>query len=254
MHRSISIFDTKPLNFAHRGYTVSAPENTLAAFQAALDLGVDGIEFDVRTCKSGEVVVFHDSMLTRMTNGRGFVKNKTLAELKRLKIRGQNPDMNHPIPTLEEVIELVNGRAILNVEIKTKGLPKDHIEGKVVAILRQYGIEYNTILSSFNPIVMRRIKKIDDEIITGFLMDKSFTVRYSEIPLTKLAGAKAIHLENNLAKDSFIRKIQALGFYCVVWNVNNPEEMRRLIDLDVNGIITDRPGQMKEIKFSAPHA
>ncbi len=244
------IFEKKPLNFAHRGFTAKAPENSLAAFQAAIDLGVDGIELDVRTCKTGEVVVFHDPTLNRMTTGRGFVKNKTLTELKKIKIKSDNPDINHQIPTLEEVIEFVNEQAILNVEIKTKGLPKDHIEDKVMAILEQYGIGYNTILSSFNPLVIRRLKKIDDQIITGFLIDKNFTVRYSEIPLTKLSGAKAIHLENDLARDSLIRKIQAFGFYCLIWNVNKPNEMQHLIDLDINGIITDRPEQLKEIQFT----
>ncbi|MFQ5824195.1 MAG: glycerophosphodiester phosphodiesterase [bacterium] len=253
MQKSISIFEQETLNFAHRGFTVSAPENSLAAFQAALELGVDGIELDVRTCKTGEVVVFHDPTLARMTNGRGFIKGKTLTELKSLRLNSQNPELSQRIPTLEEVLELVNGRIILNVEIKTKGLPKDHIENKVVAILRQYGIENKTIISSFNPIVIRRLRKINDQLLTGFLMDRSFSVRYSEIPLTKLSGAKAIHLENSLAKDSIIRKIQEFGFFCVVWSVNDPNVMQHLIDLGVNAIITDKPNLLKSLKKSAIH-
>lgn len=248
MYNSISIFESKTLNLAHRGFTAEAPENSLAAFQAALELEVDGIELDVRTCKTGEVVVFHDPTLSRMTDGRGFVKGKSLKELKNLRIKSQNSELNLRIPTLEEVIELVNGQVILNIEIKTKGLPKDHIEHKVVDILRQYGIEYKTILSSFNPIVIRRLKKIDDQLLTGFLMDKNFTVRYSEIPLTKLSRAQAIHLERSLAKESFIRKFQEFGFYCVVWSVNDPKEMTRLIRLGVNAIITDKPDLLKELK------
>lgn len=244
---SESIFGEKILNFAHRGYTARAPENSVAAFEAALDLGVDGIELDVRTCKSGEVIVFHDPTLQRLTNGRGFVKAKTLSEVKSLHLLSDHELPPQRIPTLQEVIELVKGRALLNVEIKTRGLPKDGIEEKVLAILRQYNIEYETLISSFNPLVIRRLRKLDPELVTGFLVDGSFSVRRSEIPLSRIAGAKAIHLEQSLAKKTVLEKLQKLGFYCVVWGVNDPRQMQRLVDLRVHGIITDRPEALKAI-------
>ena len=243
----------KTLNVAHRGFKVTAPENSLAAFNAAVELGVDGIELDVRTCKSGEVVVFHDPILARMTNGRGFVKNKTLAELKRLRIKSANPELDERIPTLAELIEQVRGKVFLNVEIKTNGLPKNHFEEKVVAILRQYGIEYQTIISSFNPIVLRRIRKIDDQIITGYLIEKNFSVRNSEIPMTKLAGAKAIHLEKTLAKEKLIKKMRDRGMYSVVWTVNDPELMKQFLKLRVHAIITDRPDLLKRLNSRPTH-
>ncbi|NIV92440.1 hypothetical protein GWN42_06455 [candidate division KSB1 bacterium] len=244
------LFTEKTLNFAHRGYTGEAPENSLAAFRAAIELGVDGIELDVRTCKTGEVMVFHDPTLARMTNGRGFVKNKSLSELKSLTINSQNSKLKEALPTLEEVIELVKGKVFLNVEIKTKGLPKDHIEGKVVEILRHYGIEHQTIVSSFNPIVIRRLRKIDDQIMTGYLVDKNFTFPSSEIPLSKLAGARAIHLEESLVKDKLIEKIHDAGFLTIVWGVNDFNMMKKLIELGVHGIITDKPDQLKTIQAS----
>ncbi|MFQ5751040.1 MAG: glycerophosphodiester phosphodiesterase [bacterium] len=235
------------MNFAHRGFTAAAPENSLAAFKAAADLGVDGIELDVRTCKTGEVVVFHDPTVTRMTDGRGFVKNKTLAELKSLRIKYQNKILDEHIPTLAEVIEFLSGRALLNVEIKTNGLPKNHIEHKVVEILKHYGLEYTTIISSFNPMVLRRIKKIDREIVTGYLIDKNFNVRNSEISLTKLFGAKAVHLELSLAKEKLIKKIEQFGYFSVVWSVNDPARMKQLFAMGVNGMITDKPDLLKKI-------
>lgn len=241
------IFNNRTLNFAHRGFTERAPENSLAAFAAALELGVDGIELDVRSCKTGEVVVFHDPTLNRLTDGRGFVKHKTLTELKNLRIVTQHADLHQSIPTLAEVIELVGDRAILNIEIKTKGLPKDHIEERVVDILKGYGIAYKTLISSFNPLVIRRLRKIDDQLITGFLMDKNFGLLYSELPITRLAGARAVHLEQSLASDPFIHKIREFGLYCLVWSVNDPQEMQRLINLGVQGIITDKPDLLKNI-------
>ena len=248
------IFKQKPLNFAHRGFTASAPENSMAAFKAAIELGAHGIELDVRTCKTGELVVFHDPTLARLTNGRGFIKNKTLEELKELRINTHGGKTDEQIPTLEEVIELVDGRALLNVEIKTNGLPKNHIENKVVEVLRNYGIEYKTIISSFNPLVMRRLKRIDNQLLTGFLIDNNFNVRRSEILLTKFSGAKAIHLEKSLATEAFIKKVRTLGFYCIVWSVNDPAVMERLANMGVEAIITDKPDLLKNINMSLQHA
>lgn len=254
MDRENSIFKQKPLNFAHRGFTASAPENSMAAFKAAIELGVHGIELDVRTCKTGELVVFHDPTLGRMTNGRGFIKNKTLAELKELRIKTQGGMTGEQLPTLKEVIELIDDRALLNVEIKTNGLPKNGIENKVVEVLRHYGIEDKTIISSFNPLVMRRISKIDNQLLTGLLIDKSFKGRRAEILLTKFSGAKAIHLEKSLAKETFIKKVQTLGFYCIVWGVNDPAAMERLTNMGVEAIITDKPDLLKNINVSLQYA
>ncbi|MFQ5603265.1 MAG: glycerophosphodiester phosphodiesterase [bacterium] len=240
------IFGNKTLNFAHRGFTERAVENTLSAFQAALELGVDGIELDVRTCKTGEVVVIHDPTVTRLTNGRGFVKSKTLSELKALRIKGVDGEFDEQIPTLAEVLDLVGEKTILNVEIKTKGLPKDHIEQKVVDVLRAYALEYKSIISSFNPLVLRRIKKIDEKIMSGYLIDKNFNVRNSEISLSKLAGARAIHLEWRLATENLIQKIKDSGYYLMVWSVNEPKMMQRYLQLGVHGIITDRSDLLNE--------
>lgn len=226
----------------------------MAAFRAALELGVDGIEFDVRTCKSGEVVVFHDPTLNRMTDGRGFVKSKTLAELKGFRIKTDNPLLDERIPTLEQLIEAVRGRARMNVEIKTKGLPRDHVEEKVVEILRHYRVEQETVVSSFNPIVLRRIRKIDSQIVTGYLLDKNFTFRNSEIPLSRLAGAQAIHFEKTLLNQKLLAKVREMNIYSAVWTVNDPLQMQQFLNMGVHVIITDRPDLlMKESKSKGHH-
>ena len=142
----------------------------------------------------------------------------------------------------------------MNVEIKTNSLPKNSIEKKIVEVLRHYGIEYKTIISSFNPLVMRRLKKIDNQLLTGFLIDKNFNVRRSEIFLTKFAGAKAIHLEKSLAKEAFIKKVRTLGFYCVVWSVNDPAMMERLTNMGVEAIITDKPDLLMDVNLNLQHA
>jgi glycerophosphoryl diester phosphodiesterase len=101
---------------------------------------------------------------------------------------------------------------------------------------------------------VRRLKKIDDQLLTGLLIDKNFNVRRSEILFTKFAGAKAIHLEKSLAKEAFIKKVQTVGFYCVVWSVNEPAMMERLTNMGVDAIITDKPDLLKNINGSLHHA
>ena len=97
-------------------------------------------------------------------------------------------------------------------------------------------------------------KRIDNQLLTGFLIDNNFNVRRSEILLTKFSGAKAIHLEKSLATEAFIKKVQTLGFYCIVWSVNDPAVMERLANMGVEAIITDKPDLLKNINMSLQHA
>jgi len=241
------IFEKRPLNIAHRGFTKEAPENSLAAFENAIALGVDGIELDVRTCKSGEIVVFHDAYLGRMTSGRGFVKNKTLTELKQQRLLLGGVETAEEIPTLDEVIALTKAKLFVNIEIKTNGLPGNNIEEKLVDLLHRRGVAGDVLISSFNPLVVRRFKKIDGTILTGYLIDKKIKIKNTEIFLSKLTGARAIHLEKTLAREPLLRKMHEFGFYSMIWTVNDRADMTSLRDLGVNGIITDKPDMLKQL-------
>ena len=110
-----SVVAQHPQIIGHRGAMGYAPENTVLSIQKALDLGVDGIEIDVFRCQSGEIVVFHDKKLNKLTNGKGEVQQKTWAQLQELQVMG-----SEPIPVLEEIIQLINGRVRLNIELKGK--------------------------------------------------------------------------------------------------------------------------------------
>ncbi len=238
--------NNRTLNYAHRGFTANAIENTLAAFEAALDLGVDGIELDVRTCQSGEVVVFHDHRIDRLTAGTGLVKNMSLSDLKKYAIGGQ--DSGQLIPTLAEVLETIKGRASVNVEIKANGLPAGHaIEEKVVGILKDFGLLRETIISSFSPLIVRRVRKVDKAARSGFLVDKNISVRNGELLFTRVAGAQAIHLEHSLLTKTLARKISDRNYDCLVWTVNEAAQMRKFLNLGVYAIITDKPDLLKNI-------
>lgn len=154
-----------PVRYAHRGlHDKNLPENSLAAFAAAVERGY-GIELDVRTTKDGKLVVFHDSDLKRMTGAEGEVSQMTLAELKELRLDGTQ----ERIPTFEEALSLIDGEVPLLVEIK-RGFEKSDVEEKTVAVLKKYKGEY--IIESFNPLTVREIKKNLPHICRGILSFK----------------------------------------------------------------------------------
>lgn len=220
----------------------------MKAFRDAMQLGADGIELDVRRCRSGEVVVFHDSRLDRMTNGNGLLKNTPLAGLKTLRIVHQGRETEEQIPTLEEVLDLVRDKMLVNIEIKANGLPtRNNLEEKVLQICGRFGLEYKVILSSFNPLTVRKVRKLDEQVLNGFIIDKNFNIGNTELLLGKVARARAIHMESSLLTAALARKISRRGLYCLVWTVNAREAMRRFVQLGVNGIITDKPDVLDSI-------
>jgi len=239
------------LNFAHRGYTKDAPENSIAAFKAAATLGVDGIEFDVRVCASGEVVVFHDQYVKRMTGMPGQVKMLNLNDLRDLRLVQNGHPITENIPTLTEAVEAIDKNSIINIEIKSNGLPNRHrIEEKVVDILTQYDLFDRTIISSFHPLIMRRFGKLNPQIIKGFLFDKTFNVSQTQVIFTKIAKARAIHIKGSLLKSDLVKKIKARGYACVAWTINERARMNELLNLGVHAIITDRPDLLKQLSMS----
>lgn len=247
--RSSIVFDGNLRVFGHRGAPEMAPELTLAGFAAALEVGADGVELDVRLCRTGEVVVIHDATLGRTTDGHGFVRKKSLSELKQYDAGSYY----HPrfagerIPTLAEVLELIDQRGLINVEIKGRGYPKDDIERKVLDVIYRYGVEDRTIISSFNPIILRRVARLDPEMPTGYLIDRNFSVGRSEQMLARLSGAQALHLHSALLRPSLVQRVREKGFHVVVWDVDTSEEMHRAIELGVDAVITDRPSLMKRL-------
>lgn len=235
------------LNIAHRGFTADAPENSLKAFEQAIALGVDGIELDVRTCKTGEVVVFHDAKLDRMTAADGLVKQTPLSGLRDLRLVQNGKETDQRIPLLQEVLELTGDKLLVNIEIKATGLPAKHsIEEKVLDICRELGLMQKTIISSFHPLIVRKLRKLDDRVTNGFIIDKNFRVGNSRLFFSKMAAARAIHPERTLLNPVLTQKIAEHGFLCFVWTVNEPTDMLQLIDWGVHGIITDRPDILME--------
>jgi glycerophosphoryl diester phosphodiesterase len=245
------------LNFAHRGASHDAPENTLAAFHLAREMGADGVELDVQTSKDGEAVVIHDFAVDRTTDGQGLVKDKTLAELKALDAGSwfDDPSINsgrrrfagQRIPTLQEVIVEVGHQLLLNIELKAKVFGSADLVAEVVRLIEDHNLIHRAIVSSFNPFVLRRVKRLNPRINTGLLYFFDLPANLIRALLIVLAGPDALHPEKRLITQEYMNWAKERGYRVNVWTVDEPAKMKRLVALGVDGIITNRPDVLRKV-------
>ena len=238
-----------PLNFAHRGACREAPENTLAAFERAVELGADGIELDVQLSRDGEVVVIHDFHLETTTDGEGPVRDKTLAELRELdagecfapSFSGQR------IPTLQEVIDAVGHLLLLNIELKTADVRDDGLAAAVLRIVEVAGLLERAVLSSFNPLAIWRIKRLNPRVPAGLLYapDSAFFLRR---PWPRhFLQLEALHPYHTDVDERYMDWAGEKGYRIHTWTVDDPDRMRELALLGVDIVITNRPDLMSEV-------
>ncbi|WP_299885156.1 glycerophosphodiester phosphodiesterase family protein [uncultured Lacinutrix sp.] len=226
----------KVLAIGHRGAKGYVVENTLESIKRAIELNVDGIEIDVHLCKSGELVVFHDFTVDRLTNGSGEISNFTLQELKALKLEG---DLK--IPTLQEVLSLIDRRCHVNIELKGHNTPNETCK-----LVRQYIKEYqwetnSFVVSSFQLDILEKVFKIDNNIPIGVLTDTNLE---QAITFGKKINAKAIHPNYTMLTKANVKKMKTEGFNVNTWTVNEIEAIKRMQDYKVDAIISDFPDRI----------
>ena len=235
---------------AHRGASGYAPENTLASFRKAIQLGADGFELDVQLTKDGEIVVIHDEWLERVSDGKGFVKDYTLEELRKLNFNKNFPECGfQQIPTLREVYELIKDTDhVIDVELKTGIFDYPNIVEKVLKLTDEMGLKDRIFYSSFNHYTCVEIKKQEPEAYVGFLYGDVYidVERY-----VKEHDGDAIHPAFYLLRDPVhARKAKELGLEINTWTVNEIEHMKMCLMLGVDTIITNYPdkalGLLKE--------
>jgi glycerophosphoryl diester phosphodiesterase len=240
----------KLLNIAHRGASAYAPENTLAAFRLALEVGADGFELDVMLSADGHLVVIHDDTVDRTTDGSGPVRQKTLAELKALDAgaRFDARFTGERIPTLQEVLHLVAGsRAFVNVEIKTDSLKGDGLEEKLVALIRGRGLGERLLISSFNPFALWRMRRLAPDLSLALLYAENQRVYLRNRWFAFLSRPDALNPSFRLAAQEHVRWAKSKGYRLYVWTVDEESEMRRLIALGVDGMITNKPDLLRQV-------
>ena len=234
--------------FAHRGYSGKYPENTMLAFEGALKLNVNGIELDVHTTKDGKLAAIHDESIDRTFLGNGLVKDYDLRDLKKLENRDEKfrENIDSIIGTLEEVILLVSFKDdfVLNIELKTDVIHYNGIEEDVLEMLDSYDMIENTIISSFNHESLKICKKINKNIKTAVLYSEPIEdiVNYA-----KELGVYAIHPDYKLVDKSLIKKCHENNILVNAYTVNEKEDIERLIEEGIDGIITDYPNIALEI-------
>jgi len=224
------------LKIGHRGAKGHVAENTIESIKKAIDFGVDGIEIDVHLCASGELVVFHDLTLDRMTNGTGEIGKLSLSELKQLRVNEK-----FVIPTLEEILDVIDKECFLNIELKGRQTASKTCE-VIQNFIKEKGWKYhNFILSSFQHHELEDVFKIDKNIPLGVLTKASVT---EAIEFAKTINAKAIHPNFALLTFDNVKRAQEKGCKVYTWTVNDEETIQRMKNYQVDGIISDVPDKL----------
>ncbi|MBN1402109.1 MAG: glycerophosphodiester phosphodiesterase [Anaerolineae bacterium] len=245
----------QPLVIAHRGARDMAPENTLAAFAAAIDAGADGIELDVTRCASGEIVVIHDDRVDRTTDGSGLVSQLPWAALRELDAGSWfgAPFAGERIPLLEQVFELVRGAVRINVEIKGMRRRGDGLEEEVAVMIARHSLAPWVLISSFNPWALWRIKAGAPALQRGLLYAPGQPLPLARGWARHLVRPHALHPRMDLVDGAYIAWARRQGYRVNVWTVNEDAAIERMIALGVDGIITDRPGRARQLLRSGSH-
>jgi len=234
---------------AHRGFSGAAPENTLAAFRKAIDAGSDMIELDIQLSKDGKIVVIHDETLERATNGQGKVVDHTLQELKKLDAgsRFGAEFSGERIPTLREVLDLVKGRVLVNIEIKNPAhgrYPITELADKGLQAVKKARMLDRVIFSSFNPVSLEHIQQKEPQAWVALLFHRAWN------SLPELTGGKAyevLNLRNIHLSREKISRVHKEGMKVNVYTVNTEEELEQFVKWGVDGIITNYPDRLIRI-------
>lgn len=237
---------------AHRGASAYYPENTMAAFRAAVEMEAEMIELDVMMSKDGVPVVFHDAELDDHSNGSGFVYKHTLAELRKLDAGSwfDQSFAGEPIPTLEEVLAFAAGKIALNIEIKTEavtGEAKGGVEEKSLELVRKYGMEKYVLFSSFDYRAIRHLKQLDPSIPAALLYEKSQSGDKLPSELVEELNADAFNCSYRQFNNRMFKNIREHEIPVFVYTVDQKPKMKRLIKKGVAGIFTNKPDLLWEV-------
>ncbi|CUS48195.1 MAG: glycerophosphoryl diester phosphodiesterase GlpQ [Idiomarinaceae bacterium HL-53] len=231
------------LVIAHRGASALAPENTLAAFEKALECKADAIEFDVLEVDN-EVYVFHDRYLDRLTAQPGRFTDLTKTQIARLSVFGQ-----HPIPTLKEALATIAGRCTINIELKGYVATKTLIEHIELALSQYHFVESQIIVSSFNHHWLQTLKASRPETQIGALT-ASCMLDYAAYG--SALNAWSVHIDINFVTEEFVKDAHARGMKVFVYTVDNAQDIQWLTELGVDGIFTNHPLYARNILEELP--
>jgi glycerophosphoryl diester phosphodiesterase len=234
---------------AHRGASGHAPENTMAAFCRAVELGARFIETDLQITRDARVIAIHDFALDRTTSGTGQVHLLTLEQIRALDAgawfgdRGARPFAGERVPTLGEILDFAKEHdVIFYLEIKSG--PAWGVEHAVVAALRDQKASARVVILSFDPATLDSVHRLDSTMMTGLLCEHPSS---DLVERTVRAGARQLVAGGDLVTTAVVEKAHHAGLQVVAWTINEPDQMRRLIAEGVDGMITDYPDRLLSV-------
>lgn len=244
---------SQPIIFAHRGASSYAPENTLASFELALALQADAIELDVKLSADGQVIVIHDSTVDRTTNGKGKVRDLTLAELKALDAGSSfSPKFaGEKIPTLEEVFEAMGKRTFINIELKNYTTRSDDLVELVCMLVKRYQLQKYVMFSSFFPSALSKARSYLPEVPRGLLALNGLLGVWARSFGFSFGKYDALHPNLKDFTQQEVTRVHRLKRRVHVYTVNKAEDMRRLFKWGVDGIFTDDPKLAVKVRQEA---
>lgn len=239
----------RPLVISHAACKGHAPENTLAGIRAALALGCDAIEIDVHMTADGAPVLLHDDAVDRTTDGSGDVRQMTLEQVRRLDAGSRSFDgrfSGERIPTLEEVLDLTMGRALLVAEIKQRA-----IEQPVIDLVRRMGAADDVMVWSFHPAVVMQVRAIAPELPCGQLWSERDPDPARMCAVALAGNAQAVCPNHVIVTEALVRRALLHGLATFVWTADDPDEIRRLVALGVDGICSNFPDRVRSAAESS---
>ncbi len=260
----------RTLVFAHRGFGDHAPDNSLYAVERALDAGMDGVDVDGQFTRDSELVIYHDLSVDRLTSGTGKVRDKTVEEMLRLDLgpKYDSTIVGANVHTFEDFVRAVKGRGILMVELKVPGSAPTGIEQRAVEIIRRYDAHADVVLSSFNPLVLRRLKKLDPQVRTALIfmdtnwnpellaeirpedrVDLPWFLRQEWIRrgIRKIVKPDLLSI-NHEVDEQVLDALIAKGWPVFIWTPDNEADLRRAFTRRPFGVISDQPIRAKEMR------
>jgi glycerophosphoryl diester phosphodiesterase len=233
----------KPSVIAHRGASAYAPENTLAAFELAVEQSADAIELDAKLSSDEQVMVIHDQTVDRTTPHSGRVRDYSAALLNAMDAdtHFDAAYSGETIPTLAQVFERVGQRIFINVELTNYASPGDALPKRVAEVVRRYQMQSRVLFSSFNPLALLRIGRCLPECPRGLLCESGKRGRLARGRFGRLLHYDTLNPELNDVTTKLVQGVHRRGKKLLVYTVNQEEDMRRMFDLGVDGIFTDDP-------------
>jgi glycerophosphoryl diester phosphodiesterase len=241
---------------AHRGGAALWPENSLLAFRSALALGVDALEFDLHLTADGEVVVLHDPTLDRTSTGNGSVRDLKLANLADIRLKTREGAVTgERVPTFAQVLDLVaptSAEILPEIKVDANRQRYDGIEEKVLALIRARGLMTRTTIQAFQVETIRRVRELEPKARTMLLVARGDVERDRARPAEAVRrarelGATDLGMNHRLLDADVMSAARAAGIRVSAWTVNEEADIRRMIDLGVDVVMSDRPDLAKRL-------